>query len=151
MIRYNNGDIRTAKSGFIIQGCNAMNSHGSGLAKSISEKWPQVKQKYHEFYDRKGYLNLGEFDVIPVEDRVSVVNLISQDNYGYDGSLYVSYAAIEVGLENIIKYIERESLEKTIHLPKIGCGLAGGDWTVVENIIRKVFLGNFNVNIWVFD
>lgn len=150
LVRYNNGDIRTAKSGYIVQGVNSRNSHGSGLAKSISEKWPQVKKEYHKFYSLKGYLGIGEFSIVPVdlELNLHVVNMVTQDNFGYDGKVYVSYSAIEVGLINLCKHIEFNGLEKTIHLPKIGCGLAGGDWSIVSGIISNSTPVDYDVYIW---
>ena len=37
----------------------------------------------------------------------------------------------------------------TIGFPyKIGCGLAGGDWNIVYNIIEEEFSGNYNVKIY---
>ena len=37
----------------------------------------------------------------------------------------------------------------TVHMPKIGCGLAGGDWNRVENIIKNTFI-NSNIEVYVY-
>jgi len=150
MIRYNNGDIREAKSGYILSGCNSRNSNGSGLAKSLANKWPNVKEAYHLFYAEKGYLNLGEFKIVGVDEDLFVVNIITQDNYGYDGAEYVSYAGIEVGLHSLVGFINRNGLEKTIHAPQIGCGLAGGDWGIVQDIFFKIVPDSFDLNFWIY-
>lgn len=143
-----NGDIREAKSGFIASGCNSRNSNGSGLAKSLAEKWPQVKTSYHDFYAERDYLNLGEIRPVKVGENLYVVNMITQDNFGYDGGLYVSYAAIEIAFDSLVKSINRFGLEKTIHVPKIGCGLAGGDWEVVKEILGRVIPDDFELIHW---
>lgn len=149
-----NGDIREAKSGFILSGCNSRNSNGSGLARSLAEKWPRVKERYHSFYADKGYLDLGDFDAVFITNKTPngrplyVVNMITQDKFGYDGILYVSYAAIEVGVTNLVRMINRNNLEKSIHTPKIGCGLAGGDWDIVVDIFKRVIPEDFDLTYW---
>ena len=153
-----NGDIREAKSGFITNGCNAANSHGSGLAGSIYKKWPQVKQDYHNTYQKQGnVLYLGNYTFIPVKEDLSlyVVNMITQENFGYDGSLYLSYAALEVCFHNMFKQILRDPalrvVDRVVHVPKIGCGLAGGEWDKVERILSKVKVPEIELVHWEYN
>ena len=39
----------------------------------------------------------------------------------------------------------------SIHMPRIGCGLAGGDWKTIENIIQRTFVDIANVDVYVYD
>ena len=39
----------------------------------------------------------------------------------------------------------------SIHRPRIGCGLAGGDWKVIEDIIKRTFIDMANVDVFVYD
>lgn len=155
-----NGDIREAKSGFIIQGVNAQGSMGSGLARSIMEKWPMVRHEYISQFKssnikaREDFLEIGSFHVVSVGDgklNLYVVNLVSQEFYGYSGEELVSYPSIEVGLTNLVRLINKNNLEKVIHTPKIGCGLAGGDWEVVKDIFKRVIPDDFELVYWDYD
>jgi O-acetyl-ADP-ribose deacetylase (regulator of RNase III) len=40
------------------------------------------------------------------------------------------------------------SFESSVHMPRIGCGLAGGKWEEVEPIIQKQLT---NVPVYVYD
>ena len=48
-----NKDITTLKKGILIQQVNCQNAMGSGVAKAIYQKWPQVKNEYHKFSQNK--------------------------------------------------------------------------------------------------
>lgn len=154
--QYINGDIREAKSGYIIQGVNAQGKMGSGLAKSIMDKWPNVRQRYIEKYkNQDNNLYLGSCQFVHVESYSGkglwVVNLVTQENFGYDGELYLSYSGLEVCLHNMVKIIQKGESQNTpniIHVPKIGCGLAGGDWEEVKKIIKKTIPSDFEVIHW---
>lgn len=36
-------------------------------------------------------------------------------------------------------------------MPRIGCGLADGDWSIIEKIIKRTFINKANVNVYVYD
>ena len=36
-------------------------------------------------------------------------------------------------------------------MPRIGCGLAGGDWKTIENIIQRTFIDIADVDVYVYD
>jgi O-acetyl-ADP-ribose deacetylase (regulator of RNase III) len=69
--------------------------------------------------------------------RLEVVNAYTQYRYGRnheDGDKNpVDYAAIEM----CMKKINYRFKGKHIGLPKIGAGLAGGDWDLIEAIIGR--------------
>lgn len=157
-----NGDIREAKSGYILQGVNAQGKIGAGLAKSIIKTWPDVKHHYMQNYKNGGdFLFLGSHHFVFCTDEVNlrkeelwVVNMVTQEYYGRDGFLYFSYAAFETALVNTIRIINKNAKSsfidtpKTIHFPKIGCGLAGGDWEVVKEIITRIVPDDFRKVFW---
>ncbi len=64
-----------------------------------------------------------------------VANVIGQHKIAVKGDPHipVRYEAIESGLITVAdKAIE---LSASIHMPRIGCGLAGGKWELVEPMI----------------
>lgn len=129
-MKYIQSDITTTDLP-IAHGVNCQNKMGSGVAKALYTKWPEVKEKYHEYCEYgppEGLLGRSQRVTIP--NRLPIFNLFTQLNYGYDGKKYVSYKAIVDAVSKIQYFGE-------IAVPKIGCGLAGGDWNVVSAILEE--------------
>jgi len=76
----------------------------------------------------------------------TVLNCFTQQFYGYDGKQYVSYSAIKSVFNKILSY---RHIKGPIAIPKIGCGLAGGEWERVSEIINKV-TGD-DLDVWVYS
>lgn len=138
------GDLLSTPYKHIAHGVNCQNKMGSGVAKAIFTIHPEVKSAYHEFCSGIPLgSRLGE--VQPVDCAgVMVYNCFTQFNYGYDGQKYVSYEAILKCFKTLNRYLSGEDLA----IPKIGCGLAGGNWQVVSALINEV---TPDLNIYVYD
>ena len=126
---------------FIAHGVNCRNKMGSGVAKAIFTEYPEVKEEYHKFWNEKAHLEgwsgenfLGVVQQVSVHDGKIVFNMFTQLNYGYDGKLYVDYNAIKKCFDYLV---ENCYYVKKIAIPKIGCGLAGGEWEIVKEIINE--------------
>lgn len=135
MIQYVTGDLLEANQKVIVHGVNMKGVMGSGVAKAIRARWPEVYEAYHLHFKTFG-LNLGDILPVTTDDGKIIVNAVTQQNFGRDGQQYCSYDAIEKCFIQINdRAIDWEATE--IALPKIGAGLGGGSWTVIENIILK--------------
>jgi O-acetyl-ADP-ribose deacetylase (regulator of RNase III) len=135
-IKYVKGDLLADNSHrVLVHGSNAQGVMGSGIALQIKNKWPNVYEAYSLRYKVFG-LYLGE--IIPVQtiDGRVVINAITQENFGRNGVRYVDYDAIEQCFIKINDKVENWEVTE-IGLPKIGAGLGGGDWNIIENIITK--------------
>lgn len=132
--------IALAKAGLfdvIIHGCNCFNNMGSGIAKQIKKEFPEAWQADQE--TEKGSRDkLGDWTVAQYPEHqeypdLIVINLYTQFDYGYDGKDRLDYEALEYGFRWIDEYYEGN-----VGIPLIGCGLAGGDWSKVKEIINRV-------------
>jgi O-acetyl-ADP-ribose deacetylase (regulator of RNase III) len=109
----------------------------SGVAKDIRENFPSAfeadKQTIKGDIRKLGTYTVGKVYKYKTE-ILKVINCYTQFNYGRNKDiLYANYAAIELCMLKInAKYPNSK-----IALPMIGCGLANGDWTIVERIIRE--------------
>lgn len=131
-IEYITGDLLLTDVKHIIHGCNSRGVMGSGVAKAIRDKYPQAYRDYNDKYNSYG-LELGTIVVSVQDDGKVIHNAITQQDYGRDKDrVYVSYWAIA----NAFRHIESWGI-KEIALPKIGAGLANGDWNVIEAIIEN--------------
>lgn len=147
-IDYRNGNLLEVSGGHIVHGCNALGVMGSGVALQIKNKWPSVYQDYRQAFQEQG-LRLGDVQPVVVSPELVVWNAITQKTYGSDPHRYVDYEAIARCFEKINTLVsDYPDVEHKIHIPKIGAGLAGGDWPAIAAIIDSVV--NVPVIVWVY-
>ena len=151
MITYIHGDLFTTPDTVIVHGCNAAGVMGSGVAKTIKEKYPKAFQDYHKFctagYKLEEVMGRNIFSEQP--DGKIIVNSITQPSYGRAfGIRFCSYDAIDDCMQRLFMECEERGII-SISMPKIGAGLGGGSWDVIEKIIEQHFLGSgINVNVY---
>lgn len=139
--KYIKGDIRDTELDHIAHGVNCQNVMGSGVAKALYEKWPEVKSIYHE----EGHVVLGAISSVDCWGyNKTVWNCYTQNHYLPRSVRNVNYAAI-VQCFDKLKLCGITKLA----IPKIGCGLAGGDWNIVEQLINDT-VGD-EMEIWVYE
>ena len=135
MIEYRKGNLLDVKSGIIIHGCNAQGVMGSGVALAIKQKYPIVYNDYRAEYEyRHNKLFLGTCIKSWVDDELMVINAITQQDYGRDGKRYVNYVAIVNVFSEAI--VTASAYDYILNFPKIGAGLGGGDWSIIEQLIN---------------
>jgi O-acetyl-ADP-ribose deacetylase (regulator of RNase III) len=134
-IIYKQGDLLECKEQVIVHGCNAQGVMGSGVALAIRKKYPDAARAYFNMKD-KGRMQLGCCTYCPQEDGRTIVNAITQQFYGRNPHvIYVSYGAISHVFMNLNSWAKINSI-KAVAIPKIGAGLANGDWSIIEKIIE---------------
>lgn len=138
MIEVINANILTAKEDIIIHQVNCKGVMGAGLAKAIKEKYPLCYQKYREVCaNNKPNELLGKNQILKMSDGKIIINMFSQLNYGTDKK-HTQYDTLKECLYKVYIYAKVNGL--TVAIPyKLGCGLAGGSWPIVSNIINKTF------------
>ncbi|MBC2192207.1 macro domain-containing protein [Listeria sp. FSL L7-0229] len=151
-ITYLNGDATNpvAKGNKIIAHiCNDVGGWGKGFVLAISKKWKEPEKAYRKWYKDKNDFELGEVQLIPVTEYISVCNMIGQKGIktGSKGAP-IRYEAVESCLEKLGEMVKEQ--QASIHMPRIGCGLAGGKWEVIEPIIRKTLIDN-GIEVYVYD
>lgn len=134
------------KFNVIAHGCNCFCKMKTGLA-------PQMAQAFgcNNFaLEREGMRDINKLGLIVYEHLVAynltVVNCYTQ-YYPTDdtGNKYIDYEALTLCLRKMNHDFEGAH----IGLPQIGCHLAGGDWTIVKQIIQKE-LADCNVTIVIY-
>ena len=141
LIEYKERDITTVTRGVIAHGVNCQRAMGSGVAKALYTKWPEIRESYMEY--AAGPQHLGQVDFVdvthslPPEESIIVANCWTQEHYGNDGKVYADIEAVRKCLENVYHFAD--TYELPVILPKIGCGLAGLDWEKdVEPIVEAL-------------
>ncbi len=155
-IQYVKGDATTPQGDghkIIVHVCNDLGKWGKGFVLAISKHWKEPEATYRAAYavDVSSLPKLGDVQFVEVEGDITVANIIGQHGIRRKNSKSespVRYLAIQRGLEIIAKYaIENNS---TAHMPRIGCGLAGGKWEKIEPLIEAQ-LTTAGIGVVVYD
>lgn len=147
-ILYKPQSILDADESYIVHGCNAQGRMGSGVARVLFERYPNVRENYLAAYQRSRLLGLPFLGTIELCENTPhiVINAITQEYFGYDGKLYASYEAIEKCMVEI-NHLAAGTADTTypdlppfdaVAMPLIGAGLAGGSWATISEIIERV-------------
>jgi O-acetyl-ADP-ribose deacetylase (regulator of RNase III) len=124
--------------------CNDVGAWGAGFVLAVSKRWPEPQAEYLKAAHA---LQLGAVSFIKVAPGVWVANMIAQRGIRtLAGVPPIRYDALRRCLGTLA--LEALKLQATIHLPRIGCGLAGGKWGRVEPLLREVIL---NSEVFVYD
>jgi O-acetyl-ADP-ribose deacetylase (regulator of RNase III) len=152
-IQYTKGDATSPQSEnnkVIVHICNDIGGWGKGFVMAISKRWKKPENQYREWFKSKDGFELGKVQFVQVEEDLWIANLIGQHKINKDenGNAPIRYDAVEEGLKEVTLFAIKNNA--SIHMPRIGCGLAGGKWEMMEPIILKT-LSNNDVEVVVYD
>ncbi|SFF82996.1 macro domain-containing protein [Streptomyces mirabilis] len=131
--------------------CNDIGGWGKGFVLALSRRWPEPQAVYRAWHRDRAHndFGLGATQFVQVEKYVWVANLIGQRGVLPQGlgfarpgrtpmgskGVPVRYESIDTGLAHVAT--KAAELGASVHMPRIGCGLAGGDWSRVEPLIMR--------------
>ena len=165
MVEIIEGNLLESDCKFIVHQVNCKRAMGRGIAGQIRQKWPEVYEWYCTFIDqeyasgkvKKSSDLLGKICtqhiLVPkggFGTNIFVVNFFSQDEYYPRNKCHTDYDAFRCCCKRLKETIKalKPFNPYTIGFPyKIGCGLAGGDWNTVYNIIKEEF-ADYSVKIF---
>tara|TARA_E500000178_G_scaffold355819_1_gene429961 strand:+ start:604 stop:1041 length:438 start_codon:yes stop_codon:yes gene_type:complete len=123
------------KIDILVHGCNCFNTMGAGIAKKIKEIY--IDAYNADLLTVKGDKNkLGTYSISKINETQYIINAYTQ--YYYFGKRPLNYEA----LRNVFKLINKNFNNMIIGIPKIGAGLAKGDWNIIKNIIEEETTNN---------
>lgn len=123
---------------------------GSGFVAALKRRWPTAEQRFrwwsrgeraaHDGEADPARFALGEVQLVEVEPGpppIVVANLVGQHGRAKapDGTPPIRYDAVRAGLAAVAAYAARHP-GASVHMPRIGCGLAGGTWAEVGPIVQ---------------
>ena len=154
MIEYRKGNLLDVTSGVIAHGVNCQGVMGSGVAKAVRDKYPLVYKRYNLYCDNVikntsdllgdvQFVSTSRDDIFTGPNLV-IANCFTQDFYGTN-KRHVNYDAVAKCFE-VLNLRSKLYTDKPINIPKIGAGLGGGDWNVIESIIKSEYKAD--VIVW---
>lgn len=149
--------------------CNDVGGWGRGFVLSLRERWPLSEQQYRRWYVEQHNMPgmednpmlLGHVQFVLVNHKTEqltqtseftiVANMIAQHDVrpAPDGTPPIRYEALAQCLKKVAEMAEHYH-GASIHMPRIGCGLAGGKWSEVEKLIEQE-LNDFHVYVYDLD
>lgn len=121
---------------------------GRGFVMPLGTKWPDARSTYKEWFKTLDFA-LGKVMACPVGDNIWVCHMVAQKGFKKSGDsfgkTYVNYEHLEKCLEEVFTFAQH--IGATVHAPKIGTGLGGGDWAVIKPMIESKS-GNIPVTIY---
>ena len=118
--------------------CNDIGGWGKGFVLALSRRWPEPERSYRAWHRERATndFGLGAVQFVQVEPYVWVANMVGQRGIrtGSKG-VPVRYEAIDLALERLAD--RAAELGASVHMPRMGCGLAGGKWPSVEPLITE--------------
>ena len=118
---------------------------------AISRRWPQPEQRYRAWHrgEESFPFALGQVQFVQVDEHLWIANLVGQQGMTMrDGVPPIRYEAVREGLARIAS--KAKELGASVHMPRIGCGLAGGKWEEIEPLIEHELIGK-SISVCVYD
>jgi O-acetyl-ADP-ribose deacetylase (regulator of RNase III) len=131
--------------------CNDIGGWGKGFVLAISKRWKEPEAQYRAWHTQGESSNfrLGAIQLVRVTPDIEVANMIAQrDVRQVAGVPPIRYDALRECLATLASHARNQ--QASVHMPRIGCGLAGGTWNEVEAIIHATLVAT-GVPVCVYD
>lgn len=135
----------------IVHVCNDMGAWGRGFVLAISRLSPAPERGFREWYRGREHNDfaLGAVQFVSVSPDIEVANMIGQHGIrALQDVPPIRYTAVETALKTVGEKAQTENA--SVHLPRIGCGLAGGKWSEIEPLIERQICAS-GVPVFVYD
>ena len=150
MMHFKKMNLLEADVDYICHQVNCQGKMNSGVAKAIRERWPIVYTTYwNTFLSENNLLgkillvDINEYEPRTWPDQPAIINMFSQEFYGYDGKRYTSYDAFDNCLQKIKETVPKGS--KIAFPYKIGCDRGGGKWNIIFGLISNALSEDYDI------
>lgn len=158
MIKYVVGDATKPEGSgvkVIVHICNDVGAWGRGFVLSLGQRHPLAEQRYRNWFQGNDPADppfeLSFTQYVRVASDVVVANMIAQHGILNRGTVTpIRYDALRRCLIDVEHTSKASGWTGGIHMPRIGCGLAGGEWPEVEGIISDV-MSDTDVTVYDFS
>lgn len=130
---------------------------GAGFVTALTKRWPKSRYFYYNWKEQPNFI-LGAVEFFQAQQSpvpIWIANMLAQQGtkpvFNAAESRWVPpirLSALELALQQVAE--RAQELEASVHMPRIGCGLAGGTWSQVEPIILRT-LSQKDVSVVVYD
>lgn len=122
-----------------------------GFVLALSKRWPWPERGYDMWAKGNATIPfvLGHVQIVDIEPGLWVANMLAQhDRHTIAGCAPIRYMALKECLGHVAA--SALSRKASVHMPRIGCGLAGGSWDMVGPIVKET-LSDLDIPVTVYD
>lgn len=138
--------------------CNNINLFGGGFAAAVANEFPIVKENFHLLGNQSklGYVQyVGALKNKTHGHQLVFANMIAQNRIiNQSNPRPLNYEALVkcmVDVRNYVNNFQKNNDTKIeIHCPKFGSGLAGGNWSFIEQLIVDIW-HNFTIFVYSYN
>jgi len=143
--------------------CNDLGGWGSGFVVPLAKIYPEAEYRYRQWHSHRfdssagpwsNYFELGNVQIVicggtladGTRKQAIIANMIAQHGTvtrpmdDDPNRPPVRYTALASCMSKVADYITHLPQGTSIHAPKFGAGLAGGNWDFIEELIREEWL-----------
>lgn len=122
---------------------NDIGGWGRGVVLAIGRIFPEAERAYRSRFNSGDPLKLGETQLVEISNNdgsfsgVYVANMVAQHDIRWQGKVPpIRYDALEECLNFV--YTNASEYGCSVHMPRIGCALAGGSWNEIGPIVERL-------------
>jgi O-acetyl-ADP-ribose deacetylase (regulator of RNase III) len=109
---------------------------GAGFTRAVRNKYPEVQEDFRDWVRKEpAEFKLGAIHTSTTNDGLFVVNMVAQHGYGESIKPRIRYGALSDCLRSLAQLAL--SKQATVHIPRIGTGYAGGNWSFIAELIGE--------------
>lgn len=129
--------------------CNDVGAFGRGFAAAVARRWPAARERYVTHHRSHG-LTPGEVVWAAVDSAgLFVAHMIAQRGLrGRGNPRPLDAACLAACLDRVGR--AAAATGSAVHMPRVGCGLAGGSWDEVGPLVESA-LSARDVPVFVYD
>ena len=120
----------------------------SAAGQKLGKVFPQAKAEYkackkHELGDVQ-FVDCGD---VVVANMVAQRGIYPRKDGTKKGCMPLRYCALFAAMKKVASWTKKKD-NVSIHAPKFACGLAGGEWEIVELFIKELWAKDIDVYIY---
>ena len=152
-LKYMVGDATVPEAGghrMIIHIVNDEGVWGGGFVSALGKRWPRSHTEYRRWYIARRDFKLGNVLEVNLRSDTTIVHMMAQSGTEPDdeGNPPIRYEALEECLDKVAELANYSG--SSVHGPKFGSGLAGGDWDEVEELIIECLIKK-GINVTIYE
>lgn len=133
----------------IVHCCNNIGAWGAGFTGALDKVYPEAGVRFRKWTSPEPAFSdppyvLGAVQIIPTRRKqVFICNLVGQNGIrGPKNPTPIDYEAIKNGFSELLEFLRcyADRTSSIIHMPRLGAGLAGGDWNQIEILVQQEFV-----------
>lgn len=130
--------------------CNNVGAWGNGFEVLLGKAYPQAKREFLE-YSKKHYADylLGEVLWTKISNSLRIANMFAQNGLrSRTNPVPLQMYELRTCLETVFRLACVNNA--VVQMPKIGAGLAGGNWTEIYNLIEEV-QAEYGIDVYILE